>query len=176
MTTSAQAVISATGHDHDYWYARFDAWQATRHQHKEIVAWLMAEQGVDSWWAQSITVGYEQARGLRAPGSGRNGLFQVSASKTVAVSVDDAFAAFADPKIRRKWLSDADLTERTAQPGRSIRFDYGSTRVVVGFDAKGPAKCQVSLLQERLPDAESAEKAKAYWRDRVAALKSFLEG
>jgi len=33
----------------------------------------------------------------------------------------------------------------------------------------------VALQHERLADAEEAERMKAYWRDRVAALKELLE-
>jgi hypothetical protein len=34
----------------------------------------------------------------------------------------------------------------------------------------------VSLIHERLPNADEAERMKAYWRERLAALKSELEG
>jgi uncharacterized protein YndB with AHSA1/START domain len=154
-----------------------DAWDAAGHQHGEIVAWLV-EQGVDNWWAQTVTVGYERARGLRAPGSGRDGLFTVSVSKTVAAPVERLFAAFTDDALRRRWLTDGELRVRTAQPGRSARFDWGdgTTRVNVGFTAKGPARSQVALAHERLPDVEAAEREKAGWRERLVALAAFLDG
>jgi hypothetical protein len=34
----------------------------------------------------------------------------------------------------------------------------------------------VALSHERLPDAAEAERMKAFWRERVAALKEVLEG
>jgi hypothetical protein len=34
----------------------------------------------------------------------------------------------------------------------------------------------VAVLHERLPDARSAEEAKANWRERLTALKDLLEG
>ncbi|HEY6683523.1 MAG TPA: hypothetical protein VI030_11145 [Propionibacteriaceae bacterium] len=34
-----------------------------------------------------------------------------------------AIRAFADSELRRSWLPDLELTERTARPERSIRFD-----------------------------------------------------
>jgi hypothetical protein len=46
----------------------------------------------------------------------------------------------------------------------------------VGFEAKGEAKSTVALEHERLPDADEAERMKAYWRERVTALKGELEG
>ena len=70
------------------------------------------------------------------------------------------------------------LRERTSQPGRWARFDWedGATRVVVGFTARGAAKSQAAVEHERLPDAEAAAEAKAYWRGRMVALKALLEG
>jgi hypothetical protein len=66
---------------------------------------------------------------------------------------------------------------RTAHPGKSIRADWGdgSTRLVIGFTARGDAKRQVALVHERVPDAETAERLKAFWRERVAVLKRVLE-
>jgi hypothetical protein len=48
--------------------------------------------------------------------------------------------------------------------------------VIVGFEAKGEAKSTVAIEHERLANAGEAERMKAYWRERVAALKDELEG
>ena len=95
----------------------------------------------------------------------------------MAVPVERLFAAFVDPALRARWLPGAELRERTSQPGRTARFDWedGATRLVVGFTAKGEAKSQVALEHERLPDADAAEKARAYWREHLVALKEMLE-
>jgi Domain of unknown function (DUF4287) len=175
--TSNEAVERATGRGYEAWFDLLDAWGAAECKHGEIAAWLMDEHGVDGWWAQTLTVEFERARGLREPGGGRDGLFSASASKTVAVPVERLFAAFVDPALRARWLPRAELRERTSQPGRSARFDWedGATRLVVGFTAKGEAKSQVALEHERLPDAEAAEKTRAYWREHLVALKEMLE-
>ncbi len=55
---------------------------------------------MDGWYAQSITVGYERARGLRAPGEHADG-FAVGASKTIAVPVARLFDAFEEPSATR---------------------------------------------------------------------------
>ena len=76
-----------------------------------------------------------------------------------------------------QWAPGAPLRERTATPGRGARYDWGdgSTRVVVGFTAKGEAKSVVALSHERLPDQESADSLRGYWRERLAVLKTVLE-
>jgi len=46
----------------------------------------------------------------------------------------------------------------------------------VGFTDKGDAKSTVELSHERLPDADTADEMKTWWRGRLTALKSQLEG
>ena len=175
---SEEAVRGATGRGWDELFALLDGWGAADRDHREIAAWLADEQGVDGWWSQAVTVEYEVARGLRPRGGDRDGTFTVNASRTVAVPVERLFAAFADPELRERWLPGERLRERTSQPARTARFDWGdgATRVVVGFTAKGEAKSQVDLAHERLPDAQAADRARAEWRERLAALKALLEG
>ena len=174
---SPDAVRSATGREWDEWFALLDAWGATERPHKAIAAWLVAEHGVPGWWAQGVTVEYERSRGLRAPGSGRDGLFSVGASRTIAAPVERLYEAFVDPEMRERWLPGDRVRERTVLPHRSARFDWegGPTRLVVGFAEKGPAKAQVALAHERVPDAEVAAELKAYWRERLGVLKALLE-
>jgi uncharacterized protein YndB with AHSA1/START domain len=174
---SEESVLAATGRGWQAWFEELDAWGAASHTHTEIARWLREEQDVAGWYSQSITLGYERARGLRAPGQRPDG-FAVGASKTVAVPVGRLFEAFDDEALRERWLPGADLRLRTATAPRTARYDWedGSTRVIVGFDDMGKAKSRVAVSHERLPDADSADEMKAWWRERLAGLKSLLEG
>jgi hypothetical protein len=177
LTTSEEAIRRRTGRGWEEWFDMLDEWGAAERPHKEIARWLREERGVDGWGAQSVTVSYERARGLRAVGEHAEG-FSITAQKTVAVPIDRLSDAFVDKSLRARWLPDSELRERTATKPKSARFDWGDgeTRVIVGFIAKGEAKSTVALEHARLPDAEKAERMKAYWRDRVAVLKEVLEG
>jgi len=170
-------VRRATGRDRHEWFALLDTWGAAGRRYREIAQWLTGEQGLTRWWAQKLIVEYEQERGLRPAGVRPGGTFSVTASKTVDVAVERLFEAFIDPKLSRRWLLGAKMRTRTSQPSRSARFDWegGATRVNVGFVAKGKAKSQIGLEHERLPDTKAAEMAKAYWRERLVALKKLLE-
>ena len=172
-----EKVVEATGRGWQDWFNVLDDWGAASRSHTEIARWLREEQGVDGWYSQSITVGYERARGLRAPGERPDG-FAVSATKTVAVPVERLFEAFEDTALRERWLPGADLRVRTATAPRTARYDWedGSTRVIVGFDEMGEAKSRVAVSHERLPDADAADEMKTWWRERLAALKPLLEG
>ncbi len=171
---SDEAVTRATGRPWAEWFAVLDAWGARERPHREIAGHLRAEHGVPGWWAQTVTVGYERARGLRAKHEGPGG-FSVGASKTIGVPVERLFDAFAHDEERERLFPG--LTTRTTLPHRTARFDRPSdgTRVVVGFEAKGPAKSTVAVQVERLRDAEAAERAKEEWRGLLGGLKRSLE-
>jgi Domain of unknown function (DUF4287) len=174
---SAEAIRANTGRSWDEWFALLDAWGGAERPHPEIARWLVEEHGVPGWWAQGVTVGYERARGLRAPGQRRGGLFEVNASKTVAVPVERLYQAFTDPDLRERWLPGAAVEIRRAEPAKSVRaaWDDGSTRLVVWFTARGESKSQAALVHERVPDAGTADKLKRFWRERMADLKRLLE-
>lgn len=162
-----EKVVEATGRGWDDWLRLLDEWDAASRSHAEIASWLHDQHGVDSWYSQSITVGYERVRGLRAPGQRPDG-FAVSASKTIAVPVERLFEAFDDPALRERWLSGAQLHPRRATAPKSARYDWeqGGSRVNVGFDSVTDVKSRVTVSHERLPDAGTAHELKAWWRRR----------
>jgi hypothetical protein len=176
-TRSGEDVRRATGRDRSEWFALMDSWGAADREYREIAAWLTGEHALSSWWAQKLIVEYQEARGLRPPGVRRDGTFEVGASKTVAVPVERVTDAFADAKLRQRWLPGTTMRERSSDPGQPLRFDWqdGGSRIAVSLAAKGDAKTQVAVQHQRLPDAESAAEMKAYWRERLTALKSLLE-
>ncbi len=173
-----EGVRRATGRGRDEWFGLLDSWGARGRPYRESARWLTTEHGLSSWWAQKLVVEYEQSRGVRAPGARPGGTFEVSATKTLALPLDRVFAAVANAELRERWLPGASIRERISQQERSLRFDWedGSTRVVVSFASSGETKTQVALQHQRLPDATAAEEMKAYWRERLAALKTLLEG
>jgi YD repeat-containing protein len=168
----------ATGRDYDEWFTALDEWGAPGKGFREISDWLTGEHGFSTWWAQKVIVEYEQARGIRRAGVRPDGSFTAGASKTVAVGVDRLYDAFADPAVRDQWLPGVRLTERTVRAGRSARYDWDDdgSRLSVTFAAAGDAKSQVGVEHERLPDAAAADERRAFWRERLAELKTLLEG
>jgi hypothetical protein len=172
--TSEEALVRATGRPWQQWFAVLDEWGGTERSHRDIARYLSQELGVPGWWAQTVTVEYERARGMRARYERPNG-FAVTASKTVAVPVERLFAAFVE---KRDWLPGDGLRLRSVQPARAARFDWqdGSTRVLAWFEAKGDAKSVVALEHARLADPDEAERMKAFWRERLVELKRLLEG
>ncbi|GGS62061.1 hypothetical protein GCM10010156_21030 [Planobispora rosea] len=177
VTLSDDVVVARTGRSNDEWFALLDDWGAAARPHGEIARWLVEEHGVQGWWAQSVTVSYERARGLRAPGQSRGGDFSISASKIINVPAERVVEAFTDDDLRARWLPDAPFEIRTSRPGKSVTANWeGRAAITVGVVAKGAEKAQLGLQHGKLPDAASAAELKAYWRERVAVLKKLLEG
>jgi len=158
------------------WLRILDAWGAKERKHGDVVNHLVDEYGVPGWWAQTITIGYERARGLRAKHQTLSGSFQVSTSKTFPISVGRLFKAFAEAPQRSRWLERGTLKVRTTLKNRTIRFDFrdGTSRVVAFFDPKDRNRTTVTVQHEKLPDAGAVEELRAFWKERLAGLGEIL--
>ncbi|MDT9690735.1 hypothetical protein Q5762_20780 [Streptomyces sp. P9(2023)] len=174
---SDDALAAATGKGWTAWFALLDTWGATGQGHTAIARHLVDAHGVSGWHAQSITVGYEQERGLRQVGQASDGGWKVSASKTVNAPADRCTAAFADEDLRRRWLPDGELEVRTHRPGKSLTADWdgGTSRIEVYLTPAGETKTRVGIGHTKLPDADAVTAYKDFWRERLAELKTLLE-
>ncbi|HEX6756001.1 MAG TPA: hypothetical protein VF109_08650 [Mycobacteriales bacterium] len=178
LATSDEAIRQRTGLGWEEWFDLLDEWGAAERTHREIAREVAGRLGVHplAWNAQAVAGSYERARRGREVGRREDG-FAITASRTVGVPAARLHRAFADPAERERWLPGAGLTVRTATPPRTARFDTpdGTSRVHVTIDARGERVAAVAVEHARLADAAAAEKAKAYWRERLTALKAALE-
>lgn len=171
---SDEAVAKATGKTWPEWAAALDAAKASEWGHPAIAKHLRSEHGVGSWWAQSVTVGYERLRGLRDVGQRRGGGYDVNKSKTIGVPIDALWNAFEDPEVRGAWLPD-EVTIRTATVPKSMRIRLADdSPVELYFTSKGEAKSAVSLQHREFDSKEGADQMRAYWGERLDSLKALL--
>lgn len=184
---SDDAVKDATGRDWAAWIVRLDKAGAADMTHKQIAEHLAEAEGVAPWWAQMVTVGYEQAKGRRAKHEKTDG-FSVSGSKTIAAPIERVFEAFTQARTRSAWLKGVDLTVRKATEFKSARITWNSgtgvqgeagTSVEVNLYEKagktGDPKTMVQVQHNKLPDAAAAEAIKAWWKQRLGVLATRLE-
>ncbi len=190
---SSDSIREATTRGWPEWVAALDAAGAAGWSHREIVAYLQTEYPeVSSWWRQSITVGYEQARGRRAAGETASTGFQVGVQRSIAATATRVWELIvARPEL---WLGDgasavvakgepytaaeASGQIRVVRPGHRLRFTWQPR----GWPA--PATVQLTLLRsgsgrtalhahvEKLPDQDSRETMREHWRtvlERIAA-------
>ena len=172
---SNEAVEKATGKTWEEWFAVLDAADAVRMSHKEIAQWLNSSHIESEWWCQSVTVGYEQARGIRKVNQKLDG-FTVSVSKTVPFPVSPVYEAWAEASQRSKWLPDSDkLDITTARQDKSIRGKWGGSSVIaVSFTPKGDSKTQVTVQHERLTAEGDVERMRSHWKSALAAMEKLL--
>jgi uncharacterized protein YndB with AHSA1/START domain len=170
------ALERRTGKRWERWFAVLDGAGVATEGHRAIVAHLHGRHGLDGWWAQTVAVGYEQARGLRAKHQKPDG-FQISRSKTIAAPLAEVYRAWSDGRRRARWLPGAALTVRTATPAKTMRITWEAdgTSVEAYFLAKDPEKSQVVVQHSKLPDAQAAERMKAHWGAALERLQAALE-
>ena len=172
----SEAVMRATGRAWDEWLTVLDRAGARTMGHKDIALMLSRKFDVPDWWSQMVTVGYEQARGLRMPGEKGDG-FAANASRTVGAELEKLYDAWSDPRMRARWLLDAPVEVRRTTDGRSIRMTWtvGESSVDVNFYRKGEAKSQVQVEHSKLRNATAAKRQKAFWSEALERLKAILE-
>lgn len=172
---SEAAIRRATGKGWDDWFRILDAWDGTSRSHREITEYVSEEFGVPGWWTQSVAVGFERARGMRATYQTASG-FQVSVSKTFPVGVRELSRMFEEARRRSRWLEAGTLTLRTSRPGTSARYDFrdGNGRLMAYFESKGRGKSTVHIQHERLDSAEAVGEMRAFWKERLGKLNEIL--
>ena len=172
---SDEKLKAKTGCTWERWVYALDRRGAEQMSHREIAALVNEKYKVDGWWSQTVTVGYERIKGLRARGQRRDGTYEASKSRTFNVPVTNLFDAWADQAVRRRWLNGESVKIRTATAPKSIRLDWTDGGIIaVGFAAKGKSKSSVAVQHTKLPDRETANRLKQYWSDRLDALGGVL--
>ncbi|AMB59119.1 DUF4287 domain-containing protein [Microterricola viridarii] len=167
---SDDALAAATGKTWAEWFAILDAEGAAAWKHSAIARWLDAHYPLGGWWAQGVTVGYEQARGIRLPGQRQDGSFEASVSKTLPLeqlpALDAVVAALAEELGAPASESRAAkyVTARWAMP-------VGSLLATIAPSKGG--KSSAGLTWQRLGGAEDVAPAKARmqgWLQAAAEL------
>jgi uncharacterized protein YndB with AHSA1/START domain len=86
---------------------------AKENDHKTIAKHLQDDLGVDPWWAQAVTVRYEQERGLRVVGERADGTFEFAVQRTIRTTLEEAYDAFTDPELLSKWFTTSAKSDLT---------------------------------------------------------------
>ena len=183
MSTNSriQAIERATSRTWDDWQRFMDGIDAKSLNHHEIATKVLEllDGKIDSpaWWAQSVTVAYEQHIGRRIPGQRPDGTFQTSVSKSTRLDMqqlmdkwvnfaatDEAVLAVtaADPRVSG---TERRITWRTkARDGSDIR---------VTSEPKKDGTASIIAVQMGLQSKELNNEAKSQW---ASILQRFLDG
>jgi hypothetical protein len=115
---SDEKVKAKTGCTWERWVRALDGKGAERMSHRDIARLVSEKYKVDGWWSQTVTVGYERIKGLRARGQRRDGHLRSEQVPHVQRAGDDLVRCVGrreDPPAVAEWRErespDSDSTE-----------------------------------------------------------------
>jgi uncharacterized protein YndB with AHSA1/START domain len=169
------SLVEKTGKTWRQWVAVLDEIGATEMSHRDIARWLKDDAGLGSWWCQTVTVGYERIRGLRAVGQRRDGTYTASKNRTLPFPGNMVRRAIEDPELRASWLPESEVAPRGSGRSKDFRFACpDGSRGVLAVTPKGDARAVVAVGHEKLPSAEEVRRRKAFWEQHFEALRKLL--
>lgn len=169
-------LVDKTGRTWRAWVTLLDDLGATEMSHRDIARWVDDNHDFGSWWSQTVTVGYERIRGLRAVGQRSDGTFTANKSRTLPFPEAAVRRAVEDPAVRAGWLPESEATPTGRGRSKDFRFACpDGTRGVLSLTAKGDTKTTVTVGHDKLPDAGAAQVRKRFWAERLEALRRLLD-
>lgn len=189
---TSSGAMKATGSTLEEWFAALDAQGGPTLGRKTLADYLLKERKVDSWWAVTLAVEYEKARGALEKDARIRG-YGICATKSVTATPGAVYDALLDV---RSWMgagAKADPKEGGAfedgdghrgvfkrlAPGKTIKFTWTGPghqdveEVEIKLSAAGP-KTSVVLNHSRLPDRAAADGMRAAWARVLDIVKEKL--
>lgn len=156
----AGAVVKATGTSRDEWRAILDKAGAASWSHSKIAAWLVSEHGVDGWWAQNVTVDYEQYVGRRKPGQRPDGTFEVGATRRIPLDQSEAFELLIASVTETIGAAPASINTGGSSPNARWKLEDGRSLLATA-QRVADGKTTVGLTMSRITDPDSLTEVKA---------------
>jgi hypothetical protein len=178
-TANVQAIEEATGRKWGDWILFMAKLGAERLPHSEIANRVYDELNgrLDNpgWWAQAVTVAYEQHIGRRAPGQRADGTYEFSLSRTLAGTMDEVFERWLRHVADRTDFNGVLIAKTPTTSQTATRRHWGcglegGARLSADVNPKDAGKSILTVTHAKLPSAEEAERWKAYWRSELEAL------
>lgn len=172
---STDGIEKATGRSWDDWLEFMKSIGAQALTHAEIAERVRATGDASGWWAQTITVAFEQHIGRRVPGQSSRGDFQVSVSRTLSGDMDDALALWLARVEGRSSFDEIPLADGP-QVTRTQKWRYwraglvDGSRIVVSTYDKGAGKAALTVSHENLASNEAQVQWRGYWKAFIADL------
>ena len=172
-----EVITRQTGRTWDDWCEVIDRWvdetaddDSDRRNHTAIAAYVHGVHGIDHWWAQGVTVGYERIVGLRLPHQMKDGTFTANKSMTVSIDPDEMRALLLDEADRSDLFGGASVELKSRPASKSIRLALDPGSVLISIEPATKGRSKVTVAHERLPNFEDVAQWKFYWTDWLNAL------
>lgn len=163
-----KSIEKATGKSWTDWLKFFDSIDARHLSHQEI-ATKVFDAGTPAWWAQNVTVAYEQHIGRREPGQRVDGSYEVSVTKIFEGTLDQAMDWWQDKVADSNEFMGVSFADQPSDSQTEkwrhwrVNLEDGG-KVLASTMQKTPAKAQLAVTVQKLASAEDAEKWRAYWK------------
>lgn len=165
---SNEAIKQATGETWQTWIDRLEAMGAKQLPHKDIATKLMTDYGVAGWWAQSLTVRYEQQIGRRAVGQNAKGEYSVAVSKTYPGTMDQAMRWWQGTVGAATDFNGVPIVTTSLTQTEKWRYYRAAlmdkSRIIVTIYEKTPTKAAISLQHEKIAAQSAVETWRTYWK------------
>ncbi|MCL4789616.1 MAG: hypothetical protein KJ070_22975 [Verrucomicrobia bacterium] len=171
-----EATRQQTGKTPDEWFALVDTRLGRNPGRKAVGDFLFKEMKVDAWWAATLVVGYEAARGI-VEKDGRPRGYAICVTKSIAAAAEQVFALVADAK----WTgADTKIAIQKATPGKLIRFalnggGHPEGELVEIKLTPSAGKVSIVLNHERIQDRGRADGLRDAWGAVLNEWKTSLE-
>lgn len=194
-----QAIDDATkltGKSLPQWFAEIDSWGGAALGRREISSRLYDEHKVDPWWAATLNIEYEAARGIKEK-DGRAKGYMICATKMIKATADTCYDAFVSAAALDRWLGPAHTLTfsdggslgngdgnraliRKINPAKTIKLVWQQadaapdTPVEIKFSPAG-AKTTVMITHDRLQTRADADGLRRAWGEALERLKAVIE-
>lgn len=175
---AAARIEAGTGTALSTWTQRIEAAGGRELDHAAIARLLPERWEVSEWWAQAVTVAYEQVIGRRVVGQSCDGDFAASASRTVPGDPD---------AVRTRWDAFMSVARRAElgleQPrlSETARWRYwraaadDGTRLSVNITAKDEGRSTLGIEHKGIETAVGREAWKTLWKTTLTDFTHFTE-
>lgn len=181
----------ATGHPLAHWFARIES-SGFASKRREAIQVLYDDlgRGKDTWWATTLWVEYERARGI-VKKDGRPEGYNICCTKGFKAAPAELFPHFATEAALSAWVSQwSGAIEDGApfrcgacsgvvgriRPDKDIRLTwespgYGPSEVEVQFNVMG-GKTTINIFHKRLATRDEADGLRRAWGEALDRLKA----
>ncbi len=163
-------LIERTGRGWEAWCDLIDAWPGHEDGHAAIAAWITDEHGIDAWWAQTITVGWERITGRRLPHQMPDGTFTAGRSRTVAVDAEQLRALLLDDEARTDLFPALPTELRSKPTSKNVRLALGPGVAEIALTPRTDGRTKVAVQHHKLPEFGDVDHWKAFWDEWLQAL------
>jgi uncharacterized protein YndB with AHSA1/START domain len=186
-----------TGKTSKQWFALLDDFGGIDKGRRDLVNHMHSAHKLDEWWATTLVVEYERAKGALEKDGKPKG-YSICSTKTVAAPLERVFAAFGDAQDLDRWLGARTKVEfqdgGTLQNGDGDRATFERIRahkdlrltwehakrapgsqIEVLFADKGNGKTGITLNHTRIQARKDADELRAGWSAAFEQLKQHLE-